>query len=167
MGSIANGVSDHDPQMLELHVVSLNSKRNNYKTITIRKIDFNSINEFKDKLSSEIWQNVFDNDNKDVDSIFNSFLNTYLQIFYSYFPQKKTNNKITSNKPWITIGIINSCKRKKELYLLPRNNNVIQLKEYYMRYSKTLSKVIKTAKTLNAVIKSFILIIKSRQHGTS
>jgi hypothetical protein len=87
-GSIANGVSDHDPQMLDLHVVNLNSKRNNYKTITIRKIDFNSINEFKDKLSSEIWQNVFDNDNKDVDSIFNYFLNTYLQIFYSYFPQK-------------------------------------------------------------------------------
>jgi hypothetical protein len=33
--------------MLELYVVNLNSKINNYKTITIRKIDFNSINEFK------------------------------------------------------------------------------------------------------------------------
>ena len=41
MGSIANDLSDHDAQMLELHVVTLNSKRNNYKTITIRNTDFN------------------------------------------------------------------------------------------------------------------------------
>jgi hypothetical protein len=34
----------------------------------------------------------------------------------------------------------------KGTLLLTRNNNDIQLKEYYMRYSKILSKVIKTAK---------------------
>jgi len=131
------------------------------------KNNFSSINEFIDKLSSELWQSVFDNVNKDIDSIFNSFLNTYLQSFYSCFPKKS--NKLTSNKQWITKGIINSWKQKKELYLLTRSNNDIQLKEYYMRYSKILSKVIKTAKTLhlNNQIKSFILIMKSRQHGTS
>jgi len=41
MGSIANGLSGHDAQMLELHVVNLNRKRNDYKTITIRKTNFN------------------------------------------------------------------------------------------------------------------------------
>ena len=66
MGSIANGLSGHDAQMLELHVVNLNRKRNDYKTITIRKTNFNWISEFKDKMSSELWQNVFDNDNKDI-----------------------------------------------------------------------------------------------------
>jgi len=59
--------------MLELYVANLNSKRNNHKTITIRKIDFNSINEFRDKLSSELWQNVFENVNNDVDTILNSY----------------------------------------------------------------------------------------------
>ena len=117
MGSIENGLLDHDAQMLELHVVNLNSKRNNYKTITITNTNFNSINELKDKLSSELWQNIFENDNKDVDSIINSFLKTYLQIFYSCFP-KKTINKITSNKQWITKGITNSCKRKKRTILV-------------------------------------------------
>jgi hypothetical protein len=62
--------------MLELYVVNLNSKRNNYKTTAIRKIDFNSVNEFKDKLSSELWEHFFENDNNDIDRIFNSFLNT-------------------------------------------------------------------------------------------
>jgi hypothetical protein len=40
--SMVNGLSDHDAQMLELYVLNLNNKRNNYKTI--RKIDLNSIN---------------------------------------------------------------------------------------------------------------------------
>jgi hypothetical protein len=85
--SMVNGLSDHDAQMLELYVENLNSKRNNYKTI--RKIDFNTINEFKDKLSSELQQNVFENENNDVDSIFYPFLNIYLQNSYSCFPEKR------------------------------------------------------------------------------
>jgi hypothetical protein len=88
--SMVNGLSDHDAEMLELYVANLNTETNNRKTITIRKMDFNSINEFKDKLRSELWQNVFENVNNDVDTIFNSFLNTYLQIFYSCFPKKKS-----------------------------------------------------------------------------
>ena len=87
--SMVSGLSDHDAQMVELYVAYLNSKRNNYKTRTIRKIDFNSISEFKDKVSSELWPNVLENVNNDVDTIFNSFLNTYLQIFYSCFPKKQ------------------------------------------------------------------------------
>ena len=51
---MVNGLSGHDAHMLELYAANLNSKRNNYKTITTRKIDFNSINELKDKLSSEL-----------------------------------------------------------------------------------------------------------------
>ena len=54
-GSTVNGLLDHDAQMLELYVVNLNSERNNYKTISIRKIDFNLINEFKEKLATELW----------------------------------------------------------------------------------------------------------------
>jgi hypothetical protein len=68
--------------------------------------------ESKEKLSEELWQNIFDNTNKDVDSIFNSFLNTYLQIFYSCFPKIKAYERNTTNQ-WITKGIINSCKRKR------------------------------------------------------
>jgi hypothetical protein len=39
------GLSDHDAQMLELHVGNLNNNKNKYKTSTIMKIDFNTINE--------------------------------------------------------------------------------------------------------------------------
>jgi hypothetical protein len=82
-----------------------------------------------------------------VDSIFNSFLNTYLQIFYSCFPKIKAYERNSTNH-WITKGILNSCKRKKDLYLLTRSNNHVNLRNYYLRYSKIFSKVIKAAKKL-------------------
>ena len=70
------------------------------------------------------------------------------RLFYSCFP-KITVNETTLTKQWITRSNINSCKWKKDLYLLTRNNKDAQLKEYYMKYSKILSKVIKTAKMLH------------------
>jgi hypothetical protein len=43
--------------------------------------------EFQNSLSNEPWDQVFDS--SDVNKIFNSFLNTYLRIFYASFPLKK------------------------------------------------------------------------------
>jgi hypothetical protein len=43
--------------------------------------------EFQNSLSYEPWDQVFDSN--DVNKIFNSFLNTYLRLFYDSFPLKK------------------------------------------------------------------------------
>jgi len=69
---VVNGLSDHDAQMLELHVGNLKKNKHKHKPLVIRKINFNTINEFKDKLSNELWQGVFKRNNDDVNSIFNS-----------------------------------------------------------------------------------------------
>jgi hypothetical protein len=83
--SLPNGLSDHEAQMLEIYSHILKCNKSNYKVKTIGKVDLYSIKEFKDKLSEELWQNIFDIINGDVNSNFNSFLNTYLLIFYSFF----------------------------------------------------------------------------------
>lgn len=71
---------------------------------------------------------------------------------------------------------MNSCNWKKGTILLTRINNDIQLKEQCTRYSKTLSKVIGTAKVLhlnnqiihsNNKIKTTQNIIKSETGGNS
>ena len=74
---MVNGLSDHDAQLLELNVGNLKNNKNKNQTLTIRKIDLFTVNEFKYKLSREPWQNVFDNNNRDVNNDFNSFLNIY------------------------------------------------------------------------------------------
>jgi hypothetical protein len=71
--------------------------------------------EFKIRLSFELWDHIFDNDHhKDVDILFNSFLNTYLQIFSSCFP--KINFDSDLKKIWIATSIRISCK-KRELFM--------------------------------------------------
>ena len=49
-----NGLSDHDAQMLELQYGNLKKNKHNHKPLIIRKMNFNTINEFKDKLSNEL-----------------------------------------------------------------------------------------------------------------
>jgi hypothetical protein len=90
---------------------------------------------------------VFDDTSKDVNSIFNFFLNTYLNKFDSCFLPINIHERQQTNQ-WITKGIINSCKREKDLYLLARSSNDEILRNYYLKCSKTLTKVIKTAEKL-------------------
>ena len=76
--------------------------------------------------------------------MFNSFLNIYLRIFYSSFPPIRTKSRNNKNN-WITLGIKTSCKCKRELFLLCRNSNNPELKQYYNTYCKILVNVIKEA----------------------
>jgi len=132
---------------IELHVGNLNNNKLKDKSLSIRKINFNTTAEFTDKLSTELWQSIFEHNNE-ANKLFNSFLNIYLQIFYSCFPKISVNRSSSTNQ-WITKGIINSCKRKNDLFLLTRNNNDLQLKEHYKKYSKILSQLVRTAKILH------------------
>jgi len=88
-----------------------------------------------------------------------------LRIFYSSsFPLKKVisrNNK--DNKNWITIGIRTSCRHKRELYLICRNSNNLELKRHYQVYCKILANVIEEAKrSKNKIINIKLLGISSR-----
>jgi len=94
-------------------------------------------------LSYETWEQVFDGN--DVNGIFNSFLNTFLRIYYSSFPLIWVKNKMNQNS-WITPGIIIFCECKRELYKKLKNNNNATLASYYRDYAKILSRVIREAK---------------------
>jgi len=110
----------------------------------VRKVNDYTVTDFLDKLSKESWEGTFNNEN--IDLILNSFLNTYLRIYYSSFPPTRINTR-TNLKTWISQGIRNSCKYKRELYLLTKNNNNNPtLKQHYIVYSNILTKVINEAK---------------------
>ena len=140
---IINGLSDHDAQLIMLH--SYNLKPHSKKYMLIRKINDHTKNNFFTKLSYETWDTVFSTD--DVNIMFNSFLDTYLKMYYSSFPLKRVHiNNIHKN--WITSGILTSCKPKRELFIACRNNNNPDLLKYYKSYCKILSAVIKEAKKI-------------------
>jgi exonuclease III len=86
---VLNGLSDHDGQLLSLHQQAFYQKGTNLNYKTIRVFNKLSLDEFKLRLSYEIWENVFHTEDNDIDNMFNTFANTYLQIFYACFPKKK------------------------------------------------------------------------------
>ena len=69
-----------------------------------------------------------------------------MRCYYSSFTKKPTKTQSNFNQ-WITTGIKISCKRKREL--LCRHSNNPNLKTYYKKYCKLLSKVILSAKKLH------------------
>jgi hypothetical protein len=77
-------LSDHDAQLLIVKDVNLQLFKNHIYPITnIRKY---TIEDFKIRLSYESWNSIFgNNDNMDVDSLLNTFLNNYLRTVYTSF----------------------------------------------------------------------------------
>jgi len=139
------GLSDHDAQSTSIHSLIQRPPHKQYRFT--RKINEHTINDFLIKLSYKNWETVFSTD--EVNKMFNSFLDTYLKIFNSSFPLKRVHiTKKNNNKSWITLGILTSCKHKRELFIASRNSNNLDLKTYYKRYYKILSAVIKEAKKL-------------------
>jgi hypothetical protein len=139
-----NGLSDHDAQLITINniIITKVSKR----SVNIRVINKESITKFQFVLSWEQWEDIFENE--DVNTMFNNFLNTYLRCFYASFPIIIKKSKFNQNK-WITVGIRTSCKRKRQLVLLCRYNNDVNMRTYYLRqYSKILTKVITAAEKL-------------------
>jgi hypothetical protein len=77
--------------------------------------------------------------------MYNCFLNSFLQIFYSSLPLKELPFKSSKNL-CITPGIKISCRCKRDLYQLYRNSNDETFKNYYRHYCKILKNVTREAK---------------------
>jgi len=138
----------------------VNLQLQNYCIYTIRNINNYSIEEFKTRLSYESWDSTFGcNGTIDIDILFNLFLNNYLRIFYASFPPRKIIER-SNNNSWLTPGIRISYRCKRCLYILTRDSDDVILKNCYKQYCKTLTSIIKGAKSICTIIELLTLPIK-------
>jgi hypothetical protein len=108
-----------------LKIKDINLQTINHRSYSIR--NKYSMEEFKIRLSYESWDSIFsNNDNMDVDSLFNIFLNNYLRIVYTSFPLRKIIER-SKSRQWITRDVKTSCNCKRQLYLLSKDSNNINL----------------------------------------
>ena len=91
---IYSDLSDHDAQLITIHDTGLYDQIHNI--INIRRINENSLNDFKYILNFELWEGIFAK--KEVNTAYNSFLNTFVRNFHSNFPLMR---KIKNNKTCI------------------------------------------------------------------
>ena len=92
---IINGLSDHNAKSITLH--SFNQRPPPKKCMLMRKINEHTINDFLNKLSYKTWDTIFSADG--VNKMFNSFLDSYLKIFYSSFPLKNQQTRLFYGSP--------------------------------------------------------------------
>jgi hypothetical protein len=114
---IYNGLSNHDAQLLTIRIKVPKDPTKELKTR--RNYNNHTTSEFINKLSNELWDMVFNNNNNDnINDMFNSFLNNYIMIFNSSFPLQTVMTKKNLIKKWITNGIKISCSTKKIIPIL-------------------------------------------------
>jgi hypothetical protein len=150
--ALVNCMSDHDAQIIVLHDIAVLND-NNYFYLT-RKINKPLVFDFNYKLTYEAWENVFSNDLANLN--FNNFLNTYLRIFYFSFHIRML-HYTSHTKAWLTQGIKISCVHKRKPFFISRNSNDCTIKNYYKKYCKVLTDMIKLAKKIhynNLLVKS-------------
>ena len=136
-----NGISDHDGQLVILP--ELNTPLSKTPIYCRRVINEQAVQKFVTTLSHECWEVVFSNE--DINTIFNSFLDSYLKIYHSCFPTKNKRNS-SNSKPWLTKGLKISCHNKNRLYQLSKHSTDCGFISYFKRYRKILKSTIESSK---------------------
>ena len=132
---LINALSDHDAQLLTIKNIHTANKKASLKQKT-RLINSETLTNFQTLLKQETWGTVYQT--QDTTNMFNSFLNTFLKIFETCFPVKYRSAE--DKNDWITQGIQISCKHKRSLYTLTKNNTP-KIKAHYIKYSRILKRV--------------------------
>ena len=145
-------ISDHFPILFVAKVkVDVNIKTEQY--ILKRNITDQPIKKFKQKLRGVTWDDI-----KIFDSVNNSydrFLQIFLSLYNECFPKIKIKLKPQKHfRPWITLGIRKSSKRKQKHIKTCLKQLNVNLKEYY--YSQKILEYKNNAKKTSNIMKEVI-----------
>jgi len=111
------GFSDHLTQVVKINTGKGN-RRN--KILLRRQLTNNNNNEeFKNLLSQELWNEVFNH--SDVNCSSKAFMDIFLFCFETTIACKRQKLREIKNNRWLTKGLINSSKRMKILNYLKKS----------------------------------------------
>lgn len=143
---IANGLSDHDAQVLNINY-NLHNLKGLTGKVRFRQINKYTLDQLKSSLGKETWDLLM-NEN-DPNKQYNIFLQIVLLHFEACCPLKVSSlpRKSKQQNAWLTKGIVTSCNTKRILYLKARETGLPGDKTRYKIYCKILQKVIMNAKS--------------------
>ena len=140
-GIIHYPISDHLPIFLNLTIPEAPSSTH---TIRFRMVTMENRERFKRCLIDISWEELLLEAN-DIDTNFQIFIEEFNSIYNAHFPVKS--KKISAkrlNNPWLTSGLLNSIKRKNELYKGLKLGTVTQ--QEYSNYRNKINALIRLTK---------------------
>ena len=141
-GLLISDISDHRPVFVcsEQHVSR--NKRAVYKYK--RVLNGNSISQLYMSLNNRDWSYVYQC--KDVNEAYSYFIDLFKTDFNSCCPVKRIKvMESKKNKPWITKGLENACKKKSNLYKSFLRNRTTHSLFKYKLYKNKLTSVLRFA----------------------
>jgi len=115
---IVTDISDHLPIMVRLNLNM--PKCNKMETKNQRKTGKLEMEYFQLLLSEINWTEITTAcANEDANMAYNNFITNYKNAYNKAFPlySPTKSKKRQNNQPWMTSGLLNSCKKKNKLYL--------------------------------------------------
>jgi len=98
---------------------------------------------FKENVSRCNWESVYVND---ANEAYSSFLNIYLKLYETNCPLKMYIEKKREQKPWMTKGLLNACKKKNTLYRVFLKQRTEKAEIKYKAYKNKLTKILRLRK---------------------
>jgi hypothetical protein len=132
-------VSDHFP------IFAINKKyKQNERTISKKRIiSDNNLQRFNAALQQHDFNHILQL--LDVNTAMNYFHNEFCELYYKCFPLITLKRKYSNNKPWLTVGLKQSIKRKNILYKRFLNHRTPETENDYKLYRNKVQHLLRVA----------------------
>ena len=145
-GLLINDISYHLPVFaIFQNYFGIKTKQKTHTFDIMRHRTPRSIAALKVELGEQNWNEVFVNEN--LNNAYEAFLSTLISLYEKHCPLTKITRKHQcSNKPWITKGIEDACKKKNNLYKRYIKQRTKDAEIKYKSYKNKLVNIIRTSK---------------------
>uniref|UniRef100_A0A1A8GC74 Helentron 4 helitron-like transposon replicase/helicase/endonuclease n=1 Tax=Nothobranchius korthausae TaxID=1143690 RepID=A0A1A8GC74_9TELE len=140
-GIVMTDISDHLP----IFTVYKNHQIKNQQKMEklIRDRSQNAIDALKKELEQQNWDEVYVDD---VNLAYNSFIGILCSQYDKNCKTKTLTERGRMNKPWMTKGLLNACKKKNTLYRCFLKLRTSEAERKYKKYKNKLVSIIKRQK---------------------
>ena len=144
-GLIINEITDHLPVFT---VYGCKIRRNKEQPVVYnRKVDAESITLLIRELEMQSWEEMYAQE--DVNSSYEAFLRTFKSLLDKHCPMSvKHIKKGAKQKPWLTKGLINACRKKNAMYVKYVRSKLQIDEQKYKVYKNKLLRILKNAERL-------------------
>ena len=117
------------------------------EAVFVRDKSSANMDKFLENLQNVNWSHL--NGYADPQQCYSSFVDTYTEIYDNCFPYKKIKRSDRRlNKPWISLGLLKSIKKKNTLYKQYLSNPSNHSEVHYKRHNNKLIHNLRVAKRL-------------------
>ncbi len=144
-GLLINDITDHLHVFLA-HDVDFGIHTELKNMTLVRHVTDNAIESLRRDLMDQVWHEIFV---ENVDELYDKFISIITNLYNKHCPLvAKVNKSKYADKPWITKGLQNACKKKNVLYKEFIKHRTKEAENKYKKYKNKLTSIMRSSKKM-------------------